>query len=102
MLEAFINPTQGAALDLFAGANHRPGRGAWAVRRFAFELPFCALLSGTESSNPLPSSGESANHRYRCLGLDDRAAFAERGIVGAEREILVSARRLIGCGIVPR
>jgi hypothetical protein len=48
------------------------------------------------------SSGESANHRYRCLGLDDRAAFAERGIVGAEREILVSARRLIGCGIVPR
>ena len=24
-----------------------------------------ARLSGTESSNPLPSSGESANHRFR-------------------------------------
>jgi len=28
-----------------------------------------ARLSGTESSNPLPSSGESANHRFR-HGLD--------------------------------
>jgi hypothetical protein len=42
------------------------------------------VFCGTDGSNPLSSSEESANHRFRCVAIDARARVVEgKGRAGA-------------------
>src|SRR6516164_10686918 len=66
---------------------HRSSRETTMVGRGA-SLDGCLFLGGTDGSNPVPSGGESANHRHDRLMAEVPARISDRRVLGLILESL--------------